>query len=69
MLAPAFMEYALNGDVPQNVNFAVRLPLLVALMQSLDLEPVAVPDQDLPTLSLADVADIGKRSTVQVLCQ
>jgi len=62
------VTYEMSGALPQNVNFAVRSGHLTALMRSLDLEPLHVPDHEIPERSLADVADIGKRSTVQVTC-
>jgi S1-C subfamily serine protease len=54
------------GDIPQNVNFAVSLGILQALLDENGVEyqtrPSSVPSSN------ADVAELAKAATVQVLC-
>lgn len=58
------------GALPQNVNFAVRASLVVSLMEALGLEPdfVEAPVEE-EQKTLADVAEAGRGSTIQVVCE
>jgi S1-C subfamily serine protease len=55
-----------TGDVPQNVNFAVRAEVLEAFLQSHKIPyDVAVMDQQ---LVVADVAEMAKQASVRIEC-
>jgi S1-C subfamily serine protease len=55
-----------TGDVPQNVNFAVRADVLEAFLQTHKIPyDVAVMDRQ---LAVADVAEMAKQASVRVEC-
>jgi len=55
-----------TGDVPQNVNFAVRADVLEGFLQAHKIPyDVAVMDQQLP---VADVAEMAKQASVRIEC-
>ncbi|HTS52499.1 MAG TPA: serine protease [Burkholderiales bacterium] len=56
-----------TGDVPQNVNFAVRADVLEAFLQAHKVSyDVAVTDAQ---LAVADVADMAKQASVRIECR
>ncbi|MBL8703069.1 MAG: trypsin-like peptidase domain-containing protein [Alphaproteobacteria bacterium] len=57
-----------TGDVPQNVNFAVKAGPAVALMQAAGLTPVR-PAARGGEKRIVDIADAAKRFTVLIRCQ
>jgi S1-C subfamily serine protease len=55
-----------TGDVPQNVNFAVKADVLEAFLQAHKIPyDVAVTDAQ---LAVADVAEVAKQSSVRIEC-
>lgn len=57
---------AATGDIPQNVNFAVKAPVVQAFLASHGVR--VTPAVAGAPMGSADVGDVGRRSTVQVLC-
>ncbi|HYL17837.1 MAG TPA: serine protease [Burkholderiales bacterium] len=56
-----------TGDIPQNVNFAVKTEGLEAFLRKNKVAyDVAVTDRQ---LSVADVGDIAKDATVKIICE
>jgi S1-C subfamily serine protease len=55
-----------TGDLPQNVNFAVKGDLARAFLDELGIHPQTATSTT--RLSNADVGDIGRRVTVMVEC-
>jgi len=56
-----------TGDIPQNVNFAVKTEVLEAFLRANKVAyDVAVTDKQ---LSVADVGDIAKDATVKIICE
>ena len=56
-----------TGDIPQNVNFAVKTEVLEAFLRANKVAyDVAVTDRQ---LSVADVGDIAKDATVKIICE
>jgi hypothetical protein len=56
-----------TGDIPQNVNFAVKTEVLEAFLRTNKVAyDVAVTDRQ---LSVADVGDIAKDATVKIICE
>jgi S1-C subfamily serine protease len=56
-----------TGDVPQNVNFAVRAEVLEAFLQANKIAyDVAVTDAQ---LAVADVAEMAKQASVRIECK
>jgi S1-C subfamily serine protease len=56
-----------TGDVPQNVNFAVRAEVLEAFLQANKIPyDVAVTDAQ---LAVADVAEMAKQASVRIECK
>ena len=56
-----------TGDIPQNVNFAIRVDVLRAFLQRYQM-PYDERSSD-TTLEVADIADLAKAFTVQVECR
>jgi S1-C subfamily serine protease len=60
----------LEGSIPQNVNFAIRAPIITNFLSVKGVSPKVTPgaalNQKLPE---ADVAEIAKQFTVQVYCK
>jgi S1-C subfamily serine protease len=57
-----------TGDLPQNVNFAVKSAPAFALLREAGVAPTTAPAQT-PEKSIADVVEAAKRWTVLVRCQ
>jgi len=56
-----------TGDIPQNVNFAVKGPVLETFLQTNQIPyDVAVTDGQ---LAVADVADMAKQAAVRIECR
>jgi hypothetical protein len=56
-----------TGDIPQNVNFAVKMEVLEAFLRANKVAyDVAVTDRQ---LSVADVGDVAKAATVKIICE
>ena len=60
---------AVTGDLPQNVNFAVRVPALRRVLDAAGVAYVAVPSGETPDRSPPDIADEATKYTVQVNCR
>jgi len=56
-----------TGDIPQNVNFAIRVDVLRAFLQRYQM-PYDERASD-TTLEVADIADLAKAFTVQIECR
>ena len=55
-----------TGDIPQNVNFAVKAEVLEAFLRANNIPyDVAVTDRQ---LAVADVAEMAKEATVKIVC-
>jgi len=57
---------AATDAVPQGVNFAIQSPIVLNFLNVKGVKPILTNDTEL--LDPADVAEIAKRFTVQVLC-
>lgn len=55
-----------TGDIPQNVNFAIKASVVRAFLDSHDIKYQTEPSER--TLSAADVAERAKKFTVLVEC-
>jgi hypothetical protein len=58
---------SINGDIPQNVNFAISLGTLQAFLDSNDVDYQTRASSSLR--SNADVAELAKAATVQIQCR
>jgi len=56
-----------TGDIPQNVNFALKAELARSLLDSKGIEYQKAPSNE--RLSAADVGDIGRPFTVNIECR
>jgi S1-C subfamily serine protease len=66
--ALAVMQVA--NSVPQNVNFAIQVPMVINFLSVKGVTPKLDTSQNgTHTLSTADVADITKQFTVQIFCE
>ncbi|MDB5591326.1 serine protease [Enterovirga sp.] len=63
------LKFASNaGDLPQNINFAVKASLLSAFLESHNVEAGrAAPDA--PTRDPADIADLARAISVFIVCR
>ncbi len=55
-----------NGDIPQNVNFALKANLAMGFLEAHDVEPESAPignDRSVP-----DVVDLARSVSVKILC-
>jgi S1-C subfamily serine protease len=57
-----------TGDLPQNVNFAVKSAPAFALLREAGVAPTAAPTQA-PDQRIADIVEAAKRWTLLVRCQ
>lgn len=57
------------GSVPQNVNFAIQAPIVVNFLSVKDVTPKLDSGDKHRELPWSDVADLAKKSTVQVHCE
>jgi hypothetical protein len=59
------------GSVPQNVNFAIRTPIITNFLSVKGISPKVATSGSALTreLSEADVAEVAKEFTVQVYCK
>jgi S1-C subfamily serine protease len=57
---------SVTEDIPQNVNFAIKSSIALNLLDSLGIGYQTAPNA--PARSAADVADIARQFTLQVLC-
>ena len=55
-----------TGDIPQNINFAIKAHVAKGFLESHGVEYETVPNTK--ALSIADVADIARAFAVRVLC-
>lgn len=55
------------GDIPQNVNFAIKGELAAAFIRSAGVDP-GMASEGTPDRSVADVAEAGKRLTLLLEC-
>ena len=62
----AILAASLTGDIPQNVNFAIRGSLAVSFLGSNGIEPAF--ERRRPPLPGDEVADHAQKVTVQVFC-
>lgn len=59
-----------DNSVPQNVNFAIQVPMVINFLSVKGVTPKLDTSQHgTQTLSTADVADIVKQFTVQIFCE
>jgi S1-C subfamily serine protease len=56
-----------TGDIPENVNFALKAAIAEIFLQSAGVQPVY--GGRTKKLAPADVADLAKRSTVFIICR
>ncbi len=57
----------ISGDIPQNVNFAIRGSIVQAFLEANDVLFERVqPGEE---MSVADIADIAKKATIPILCK
>ena len=57
-----------TGDIPQNINFAVKGEAALSFLQRAGLEP-RVAQSDGPDRGAADIGEIASRSTVFIRCE
>jgi S1-C subfamily serine protease len=55
-----------TGDIPQNVNFAIKASVAQAFLESHDAKPT--PSTSARTLEPADIAELAKRVSVRLDC-
>jgi len=58
-----------GGDVPQNVNFAIKTPIILNFLSVKGVTPKLDTATNAKVLSPPDLADSAKQFTVQVYCQ
>lgn len=58
-----------TGDVPQNVNFAVKATPAVTLLQSAGVDPVRATARSGGEKRIVDIAEAAKRYAVLIRCQ
>jgi hypothetical protein len=58
---------SVTGDIPQNVNFAIKASVAAALLDAQRVEHAERTDEG--ALSTPDIADRAKSFTVRVLCR
>jgi hypothetical protein len=59
-----------DNSVPQNVNFALQVPMVINFLSVKGVTPKLGNAQNAThTLSTADVADMAKQFTVQIFCE
>jgi S1-C subfamily serine protease len=58
-----------NSSLPQNVNFAIQVPIVVNFLSAKGLSPPLDTSNAPGTLMASDVAGLAKRFTVQVFCE
>ena len=56
----------ITGDLPQNINFAIKRRIVEAFLDSHDVDYLSA--QSLEHLDAADIAEAAKKYTVRVLC-
>ena len=56
----------ITGDLPQNVNFAIKRRIVEAFLDSHDVDYISA--QSTENLDAADIAGAAKKYTVRVLC-
>ena len=54
------------GDIPQNVNFAIKGRVVAAFLNRSQVSPIA--EDSIAPLSAADVGELARRYTVLVEC-
>jgi hypothetical protein len=59
---------SITGEIPQNVNFAVRLEPLKALLER-HAVPIVAPPANAPWLDRQDIAEAARGYTTAVLCE
>ena len=57
-----------TGDIPQNVNFAIRSAIVVNFLATKGVDPT-ISTADQPRFEPPDVASLAKKFTVQVSCK
>ena len=58
--------YKVVGDIPQNVNFAIKGSIVQNFLESFGVFSESVMENR--EVSVADVADLGRSFSVRVLC-
>ncbi len=58
-----------NSSLPQNVNFAIQVPIVVNFLSAKGVSPPLETSNAPGTLTASDVAGLAKRFTVQVFCE
>ena len=58
-----------DQDVPQNVNFAIHVPIVINFLSAKGVTPKLDSSDVTRNLPPSDVADIAKKFTVQVYCE
>ena len=58
-----------HQDIPQNINFAIHVPIVVNFLSAKGVTPKLDSSDVTQNLPPADVADIAKKFTVQVYCE
>jgi S1-C subfamily serine protease len=56
-----------TGDLPQNVNFAIKLGTALTFLEANSLVPPTTPDTKV--LEVSDIAELAKRFTVYIECK
>jgi hypothetical protein len=57
---------SVTGDIPQNVNFAIKASVAAAFLDAQRV--VHAEDTSSPALSVPDIAERAKGLTMQVVC-
>ncbi len=57
----------ISGDIPQNVNFAIRGRVVQAFIEANDVSFEKVQPEE--EISVADIGDVAKKATIPILCK
>src|SRR5262249_50749965 len=58
-----------NNSLPQNVNFAIQVPIVVNFLSAKGVHPVLESSNAPGTLTASDVASRAQKFAVQVYCE
>ncbi len=65
----AFAMMQANNSLPQNVNFAIQVPIVINFLSVKGVSPSLETSNAPGTLTASDVAGLAKQFTVQVYCE
>jgi S1-C subfamily serine protease len=61
--------YKITGDLPENVNYAVKSSFVLPFLESLpELENVAIQSDEKRSLDRTEIIELAKKSVVPILC-